>query len=100
MVGTVRPHAWQGAQRRRQRPRRWLTRVRFVGKCCVGLVLCAAVAWGGYIGYQRLCTAEYFRLRTVRMVGSQVLTEPDVRYLLGLSADITLLQLDLPRLGA
>jgi cell division septal protein FtsQ len=64
------------------------------------LALCAALAWGGYFGYRLLCAAEYFRLRTVRIVGSEVLTEPDIRYLLGLSEDITLLQLDLPRLGA
>jgi cell division protein FtsQ len=70
-----------------------------LGKGLIGLALCVAMAWAGYMGYRLLRKADYFRLRTVRIVGHQTLTQHDILYLLDLSADATLFQLDLARMG-
>jgi cell division protein FtsQ len=51
------------------------------------------------MGYRLVRSADYFRLRTVRIVGHQTLTQQDILYLLDLPANATLFQLDLVRMG-
>jgi cell division septal protein FtsQ len=71
----------------------------FLGKWIAGFTLCVALGVGAYTGYLVVREAEYFRLQTVRIVGNQTLTRQDIHYLLALPANITLFQLDLPRMG-
>lgn len=87
-------------QQKRQRVRRWLPSVWLVGKCGLGLVLVAGLAWGGFVLYQTVRDASYFHLRTVQIQGNATLTHQDVQYFLALPTEATLLQLDLERMGA
>jgi cell division protein FtsQ len=79
--------------------RRGLAWAWFLGKCLAGLALCVAIAGGGYVGYLMVRHAEYFSLRTVRIVGNDTLTRQDILYLLALPTQATLFQLDLTRMG-
>jgi cell division septal protein FtsQ len=85
---------------KRQRARRWLIRLRFLGKCCLAGLLCLGIAWVGYVAYTTVCNADYFRLHVVNIAGNRTLSEPEIRYLLALTPETTLLQLDLARMGA
>ena len=87
------------AQRRQMRAKRRLRRTFFLGKCSVGLTLCAVLAWGAYGVWERVVQADYFKLRTIRITGNRTLSEQRIRYLLAIPADHSLLALDLPRLG-
>jgi cell division septal protein FtsQ len=58
------------------------------------------LAWGGFVLYQTVRDAPYFRLQTVQIQGNATLTQHDVQYLLALPVEATLLQLDLERMGA
>ena len=58
------------------------------------------MVWGGLLLYRVVRDAPYFRLHTVQIQGNMTLTQPDVQYLLALPAEVTLLQLDLERMGA
>ena len=86
-------------QRRQLRAKRWLRRMFFLGKCLVGLLLCAALAWGAYSVWERVIQADYFKLQTIRITGNKTLSEQRIRYLLAIPAEHSLLAIDLPRLG-
>lgn len=88
------------AQRKRLRGKRLLARAWFLGKCLLGLALCVGLAWSVTIVYPLALEAEYFRVRTVQITGLTALTREEVFYLLGLTTETTLWQLDLPRMGA
>ena len=88
------------AQRKRLRGKRLLARTWFVAKCVLGLALCVGVAWSVTIVYPLVLEAEYFRVQTVQVTGLTTLTREAVLYLLGLTEETTLWQLDLPRIGA
>ncbi len=92
-------HALHQAQRRQLRAKRWLRRTFFLGKCLVGLTLCAALAWGAHGVWERVVQADYFKLRTIHIAGNETLSEQRIRYLLAIPADHSLLAIDLPRLG-
>jgi len=89
-----------GAQRKRLRGKRLLARLWFLGKCVLALAGSVGVVWSVYLVYPLMFQAEYFRVRTVDITGLTALTREEVLYLLGMTADTTLWQLDLPRLGA
>jgi cell division septal protein FtsQ len=80
--------------------RRLLGRLWFVSKCLVTVSLGAALVWGGMMAYRLVRDAAYFRLTALQIKGNTTLTRSDVLYLLALPAQVTLLQLDLERLGA
>src|SRR3712207_6129290 len=100
MFQTIRTDGPRRVLGKRRRTRRWLWRLRLLGKCGLGAGLLAGLAWVGYAGYTWVCQADYFRLRTVHITGNRVLSESEIRYLLALAPEITLLQLDLGRMGA
>src|SRR5436309_8830681 len=87
------------AQRKRLRGKRLLARAWFLGKCVLLVALCVGLAWGSKRVYSLVLEAEYFRVRTVEIRGLTTLTREEVLYLLGLTEETTLWQLDLPRLG-
>src|SRR5215510_3282030 len=87
------------AQRKRLRGKRLLARSWFLGKCALLIALCVGLAWGGKMVYSLVLEAEYFRMQTVEISGLTTLTREKVLYLLGLTKETTLWQLDLPRLG-
>jgi cell division septal protein FtsQ len=87
------------AQRKRLRGKRLLARSWLLGKCALLIALCVGLAWGGKMVYSLLLEAEYFRVQTVEIRGLTTLTREKVLYLLGLTKETTLWQLDLPRLG-
>jgi len=99
MYMAVSTRAPRVAQRRPRRSKRLRAYLRLLGRGLIGLALCVATVGAGYMGHRLIRSADYFRLRTVRIVGYQTLTQQDVLYLLDLSADTTLFQLDLPRMG-
>ena len=88
------------AQRKRLRGKRLLARAWFLGKCVLLATLCVGLAWGSKRVYSLVLEAEYFRVRTVEITELTTLTREEVFYLLGLTDETTLWQLDLPRLGA
>ncbi len=92
-------NALHQAQRRQLRAKRWLRRTFFLGKCLVGLTLCAVLAWGAHGVWERVVHADYFKLRTIHITGNKTLSEQRIRYLLAIPADHSLLAIDLPRLG-
>ncbi|MEE8304827.1 MAG: FtsQ-type POTRA domain-containing protein [Candidatus Tectomicrobia bacterium] len=100
MLLAVISSAAQGAQRRPGRLKRLLAWVWFSSKCLTGITLCVALVWASYTAYQWVRDAEYFRLRTIQIMGNQTLTRDDVLYLLAIPPDATLLQLDLPSTAA
>lgn len=88
------------AQRKRMRGKRLMARAWFVGKCCLALALCVAFVWGLRVVYPLLMEAQYFRVHTVEINGLSTLSQEAIVYLLGITEETTLWQLDLPRLGA
>jgi POTRA domain, FtsQ-type len=87
------------AQRKRLRGKRLLARAWFLGKCVLLVALCVGLAWGSKRVYSLVLEAEYFRVRTVEIRGLTTLTREKILYLLGLTEETTLWQLDLSRLG-
>jgi cell division protein FtsQ len=71
----------------------------FFGKCLAALALCVSIVGGGYAGYLVVRHAEYFSLRTVRIVSNDTLTRQEILYLLAIPTHATLFQLDLIRMG-
>lgn len=100
MLLVVMSQAAQAMQRRSGRLKRWLTRIWLASKCLLGVALCGGLLWGGHRVYQLVCRADYFRLQTIQIAGNRALTRDDVLYLLALTPEITLLQLDLPSMAA
>jgi hypothetical protein len=89
-----------GAQRKRMRGKRLLAQAWFLGKCGLAIALCVGLIWGVNIIYPLVLEAQFFRLRTVDISGITALTRAEVLYLLGITEETTMWQLDLPRLGA
>jgi cell division protein FtsQ len=52
------------------------------------------------MAYRLVSGAAYFRVQTVRLIGHQTLSQPDLLYLLAIPPEATLFQLDLARMGA
>src|SRR5262249_18672764 len=88
------------AQRKRRRGKRLLARMWFLGQVVLSIALCGVLVWSVKTVYPLMLDADYFRVRTVEITGLTMLTRNDVLYLLGITDDTTLWQLDLPRLGA
>src|SRR5262249_4790506 len=87
------------AQRKRLRGKRLLAQAWFLGKSFLGCACCMGLAWGVTMVYPLLFEAAYFRVQTLEITGLTMLTHDEVRYLLGITAETTLWQLDLPRMG-
>jgi hypothetical protein len=77
-----------------------MARLWFLGKCALVLALGYGLLWSVYTYYPILLEAEYFRLQKVEVAGLTTLTRDEVFYLLGITPETTLWQLDLPRMGA
>ena len=92
--------ALHAAQRQRLRVKRFLARVWLLSKWLCALACCVAIVWGGVNVYRLLQASEYFRVRTIRITGQRTLTRHQILRLLDLPANVTLLQLDVTRLGA
>ncbi len=88
------------AQRKRMRGKRLLARVWWLSKCSLGVALCIALVWGAKTMHLLVIEAPYFRVHTVEISGLSTLPRAEITYLLGLTPETTLWQLDLPRLGA
>ena len=88
------------AQRRRLRGKRRLAQAWFLGKSFLGCDCCMGLAWGIAMVYPLLFEAAFFRVQTLDITGLTMLTRAEVVYLLGMTEETTLWQLDLPRLGA
>jgi len=88
------------AQRKRLRGKRLLARAWLLGKAFLGCSCCIGLAWGVITVYHLGREAEYFRVRTLDITGLTMLTRAEVLYLLGITEETTLWQLDLPRMGA
>src|SRR5712692_567081 len=84
---------------KRLRGKRLLAQAWFLGKCVLGCALCVGLVWSVTLVYPLVLEAEYFRVRTVEITGLTTLTREKILYLLGLTEETTLWQLDLPRLG-
>jgi len=87
------------AQRKRLRGKRLLARSWFLAKIFLGCACCMGLVWGLTLVYPLVLEAEYFRVRTIDITGLTTLTREEVLYLLGLTEETTLWQLDLPRMG-
>src|SRR5262247_2518663 len=87
------------AQRKRLRGKRLLAQTWFLGKAFLGCACCMGLVWGVTLVYPLMLEAEYFRVRTIDITGLTMLTREEVLYLLGLTEETTLWQLDLPRMG-
>lgn len=87
------------AQRKRLRFKRLRTGISVVSKCFVVLTGGVALVLGLSLAGQYLQQSAYFQLRKVQIRGTQTLTEQEVRHLLALPPQMTLWQLDLPRMG-
>ena len=87
------------AQRKRLRGKRLLARAWFLGKVFLGCACCMGLVWGLTRVYPLVLEAEYFRVRTIDITGLTMLTREEVLYLLGLTEETTLWQLDLSRMG-
>jgi cell division protein FtsQ len=87
------------AQRKRLRGKRLLARSWFLAKIVFGCACCMGLVWGLTRVYPLVLEAEYFRVRTIDITGLTMLTREEVLYLLGLTEETTLWQLDLPRMG-
>lgn len=88
-----------GAQRKRMRGKRLLARAWFLSKCSLGVILCVAIIWGAKRLYPLFIEAQYFRVHTIEISGLLTLPREEIAYLLGITPETTLWQLDLPRLG-
>lgn len=87
------------AQRRRMRPKYFFSWLRLFLK---GLGIAGAMAasfWLLSLVWPLLLQIDYFHIRTVDIVGTQTVNSQEVRYLLGIAEDTSLLELDLPRIG-
>src|SRR4029453_8934688 len=71
----------------------------FLGEAFLGCACCIGLVWGITLVYPLVLEAEYFRVRTVDIMGLTRLTREEVLYLLGITAETTSWQLDLPRMG-
>ena len=87
------------AQRKRLRGKRLLARAWSLGKFSLGCALCTGLAWSVMTVYPLVLEAEYFRVRTMEITGLTTLTREEVVYLLGMTEETTMWQLDLPRMG-
>jgi hypothetical protein len=87
------------AQRKRLRGKRLLAQAWFLGKAFLGCACCIGLIWGITLVYPLVLEAEYFRVRTIDITGLTRLTREEVLYLLGITAETTSWQLDLPRMG-
>jgi hypothetical protein len=87
------------AQRRRLRGKRLLAQAWFLGKSFLGGACCIGLAWGVIVVYPLLFEMAYFRVQTLDITGLTTLTRDEVVYLLGITEETTLWQLDLPRMG-
>ena len=87
------------AQRKRLRGKRLLAQAWFLGKAFLGCACCIGLVWGVTLVYPLVLEAEYFRVRTIDITGLTRLTREEVLYLLGITAETTSWQLDLPRMG-
>lgn len=88
------------AQRRRLRLKRWLAHSRLLSKGLLGLIVGAALVCGGYLLWPQVLQATCFRMQTIQITGVNVLPREEVLYLLAIPEDVSMLQLDLPRMGA
>ena len=88
------------AQRRRLRFKRWLAHSRSLSKGLLGLIVGAGLVWGGYLLWPQVLQATGFRMQTIQITGVSVLPREEVLYLLAVPEDASMLQLDLPRMGA
>src|SRR5262247_3601324 len=87
------------AQRKRLRGKRLLAQAWFLGKAFLGCACCIGLVWGVTLLYPLVLEAEYFRVRMIDITGLTMLTREEVLYLLGITAETTSWQLDLPRMG-
>src|SRR5499426_491080 len=87
------------AQRKRLRGKRLLAQAWFLGKAFLGCACCIGLVWGVTLLYPLVLEAEYFRVRMIDITGLTRLTREEVLYLLGITAETTSWQLDLPRMG-
>jgi hypothetical protein len=87
------------AQRKRLRGKRLLARAWVLGKAFLGCACCIGLTWGVTLVYPLMLEAEYFRMRTIDIMGLTMLTREEVLYLLGITEETTAWQLDLPRMG-
>ena len=87
-------------QRKRLRFKHWMSRLWLVCKCGLVLGIGAVLAWGGVLGFQLVRESEYFRLRAIDISGHVALSRQDMLYLLAVPEEVSLLQLDLTRMGA
>ncbi len=88
------------AQRRRLRGKRLMARSWLFAKYTLVLALGGALLWSVYTYYPIMLEAEYFRVQKVEVTGLTTLTRDDIFYLLGITPETTLWQLDLARIGA
>ncbi len=100
MVFAAAAGALHVAQRKRLRVKRFLERVWLLSKCLCAFAGCVAVVWGGMKVFRLLQESEYFRVRTIHITGQRTLTRRQMLRVLDLPANVTLLQLDITRLGA
>ena len=88
------------AQRRRLRGKRLMARAWLVGHSMLILALAGTLLWSVYTYVPMVLEAEYFRVQKVEVTGLTTLTRDEIFYLLGITPETTLWQLDLPRIGA
>lgn len=88
------------AQRKRLRLKHWMHRIWFLGKCGAVLALGMALVWGGYAVFKLVRDSGYLRVRHIDMIGHSALSRNDILYLLAIPDEVSLLQLDLTRMGA
>ncbi|MDH3603412.1 MAG: FtsQ-type POTRA domain-containing protein, partial [Candidatus Tectomicrobia bacterium] len=88
------------AQRKRLRFKHWMHRIWFLGKCGAVLALGVALAWGGYAVFKLVRDSAYLRVRHIHISGHHALSRSDILYLLAIPDEVSLLQLDLTRMGA
>lgn len=88
------------AQRKRLRFKHWMSRLWLICKCGGALGLGGVLIWGGYQGVELVRGADYFRVRTIDISGHVALSREEMLYLLAVPEDVSLLELDLMRMGA
>jgi cell division protein FtsQ len=100
MLLTVASGSLGPAQRKRLRLKHWMHRIWFLGKCGTVVVLGVALVWGGYTVFKLVRDSGYLRLRNIHITGHNALSRNDILYLLAIPDEVSLLQLDLTRMGA
>lgn len=88
------------AQRKRLRFKHWMHRIWFLGKCGAVLALGVALVWSGYAVFKLVRDSGYLRVRNLHITGHNDLSRNDILYLLAIPDKVSLLQLDLTRMGA